>query len=63
MQVGKTAGNIFAILIPAAVVTSQPDWGEVDGVQSYTLEFQPKDWTGDGSSTDAGNSPFRIAFA
>jgi len=54
---------MMAIIIPAGVVTSQPDWGEVDGVQSYTLELQPKDWSGDGSSADAGNSPFRIAFA
>ncbi len=63
VQVGKTAGTLFAILIPAAVVTAQPDWGEVDGVQGYTLEFQPLDWTGDGASLEAGNTPFRIAFA
>lgn len=63
VQVGKKAGELFAMIIPAAVVTSQPDWGEVDGIQSYTLELQPKEWSGDGSSSDAGNSPFRLAFA
>ncbi len=63
VQVGSTAGVIFAVFIPAAVVTSQPDWGEVDGIQSYTLEMQPKDYSGDGASADAGNTPFRIAFA
>jgi hypothetical protein len=62
MQVGAQVGSIFAILIPSAVVTSQPDWGEVDGVQGFTLEMQPQDYSGDSGSAPA-NTPIRIAFA
>ena len=62
MQVGAQVGSIFAILIPSAVVTSQPGWGEVEGVQGFTLEMQPQDWSGDTGSAPA-NTPIRIAFA
>ena len=62
VQVGETAGNIFAVLIPAAVVTAQPGWGEVEGVQGFTLEMQPSDWSGDTGSAPA-NTPIRLAFA
>ena len=62
MQVGAQVGSIFAILIPSAVVTAQPGWGEVEGVQGFTLEMQPQDWSGDTGSAPA-NTPIRIAFA
>jgi hypothetical protein len=63
LMLGSTAGQIFSILIPAGVVTAQPDMGDVDGIQAFTLEFQPVDYTGDSSSANSGDSPFRIGFA
>tara|TARA_R110001583_G_scaffold13041_3_gene56946 strand:- start:1592 stop:2743 length:1152 start_codon:yes stop_codon:yes gene_type:complete len=63
LMLGTTAGKMFSVLIPAAVCTVQPEQGDVDGIQAFTLEFQPIAYTADGASANAGDSPFRIGFA
>ena len=62
LQVGDRAGQIFAMLIPSAIVTAQPSFGVNDSLVGWSVEAQPGAYTGDGSSTAPGDTSFRIAF-
>lgn len=64
LALGTAAGQMFSVLIPAGICTAQPDQGDVDGIQAFTLEFQPLDYSSDTDAADtSADSPFRIGFA
>lgn len=63
MQVGAAPGQIFAMVMPAGVVSAQPDYGPNDGLIGWSVEMEPDEFTGDDVSTNAGNTAFRLAVA
>tara|TARA_R110000824_G_scaffold131166_1_gene293090 strand:+ start:7810 stop:9045 length:1236 start_codon:yes stop_codon:yes gene_type:complete len=62
LQVGDRAGQIFALLIPSAIVTAQPSFGVNDSLVGWSVEAQPGAYTADGSSVAPGDTSFRMAF-
>ena len=62
LQVGDRAGQIFALIVPSALVTAQPSFGVNDSIVGWTVEAQPGTYTADGSSVAPGDTSFRMAF-
>ena len=63
LQTGKQAGQLFQMLIPAAIVVEQPGLSDNDGIQSFDVTFGVGAYSSDGSASgDVKNSPIRIAI-
>lgn len=61
---GSQIGRFFGMLMPSAVVAAVSPWQTSEGVLGWNVTFEPHNdgYSGDGSSSGAGNSPFRLAF-
>ena len=56
-------GSVFAALIPSAKLTAVPGVTDSEGTLAYSLTARAGNYTGDGSSSGAGNSVARISLA
>ena len=63
ITVGTTVGRIMSILCPSWHMYEQPTFEDIDGVLYHRLNLRPGEYSGDGASTNAGNSILRIGFA
>ena len=60
--VGTEPGRLFGIRVPRAYVESRPQVATVGKRVGYRLNLRSAPYTGDGSSDDAGNSPYVMCF-
>jgi len=63
ITVGTSVGRIMSILCPSWHISEQPTLEDIDGVLYHRLNLRPGEYSGDGASTNAGNSILRIGFA
>tara|TARA_Y100001963_G_scaffold26241_2_gene35744 strand:+ start:4632 stop:5726 length:1095 start_codon:yes stop_codon:yes gene_type:complete len=66
LQIGTTAGIIFAMCMPKPLMMSVGDLGDSDGVIAQSRTYCPGNYTGDtsagGLDPDPANSDFRVSF-
>ncbi len=60
---GNTPGKALSLLMPAAVVQEFEPLQDSEGVVGNQLTLAPGNYTGDGSSTEPGNTVFRMAWS
>jgi len=61
LSVGKHAGQMLAVSLPAALVDAAPGEGPQDGAWGYQVTLTAGPYTGDGASTGLGNRPAAVA--
>jgi len=61
-RVGTTPGNMFGIFLGNPVMTQIPELQDADGLWAQGWQVAQGSYTGDGASTELGNTAFRIAW-
>ncbi|MHC4892253.1 MAG: hypothetical protein ACYTFV_02605, partial [Planctomycetota bacterium] len=59
---GDTAGKLFALSVPNALVKEQPSFGENEGLSTFSAVLGADTYTGDTGTGAAADSPISIAF-
>ena len=61
-EVGKKAGQLFCVRAPRMYIDTRPQPATVGKRVGYRLTLRSAPYSGDGSSTGAGNKPYTISF-